>query len=149
MIDRRTARMILCSVWSNSPTRLVGVDEVDTLSGCVLEDLRIAVDGGCGGHRLACDTRDVELRESPAGRRVSDWLDVLGRGELEELRRFASESCTDEELSRHSAEERARREAVVLYGDTMGLDVERVERVTSEEVVLATRARLTGELLRV
>jgi CubicO group peptidase (beta-lactamase class C family) len=80
---------------------------------------------------------------------VSDWLDVVGRGELEELRRFASESYTDEVLSRLSAEERARWEAVVLFGDTMGLDVERVERVTSEEVVLATRARLTGELLKV
>lgn len=89
------------------------------------------------------------LPETPAGRRASAWLDVLRRGDFDEIRAFAAESFTEAALAERSAEARAGWQALVLHRDTAGLAFERVERATDTELVLRARARLTDEPLRV
>jgi CubicO group peptidase (beta-lactamase class C family) len=89
------------------------------------------------------------LPDTPAGQRLAAWLQALNTGDHTTIRDFIQHNYSEAALAELSAEARASWDANVLYNDTRGLTLVRVERSADQEITALTQAKLTDEWLRV
>jgi CubicO group peptidase (beta-lactamase class C family) len=86
--------------------------------------------------------------DTPAGRQLTAWLRAFNTGKLETWRAFVAEEYAAAALQERSAADRAIGLAMV-YDDTRGLRVRRVERSTDREIAVMAQSPLTEAWVRV
>ncbi|HUR97289.1 MAG TPA: serine hydrolase domain-containing protein [Pyrinomonadaceae bacterium] len=84
----------------------------------------------------------VVIPPTPAGKQLTDWLGVFGRGRQDEFRRFIGERYSEALLKEDTAHDRADRQSRSFL-DTRGHKLRSIEKSTPDEIVVLTQAMLT------
>lgn len=80
---------------------------------------------------------------TPAGKQLSEWLDVFASGNQDEFNRFIAARYSNTLLEQDKAYDRADRQARV-YLDTRRFQVRRIEKSIPEGIIVLAQAELSG-----
>lgn len=93
-------------------------------------------------------TRQAAIPESPAGRKLADWLGALNSGKVERLRKFYADQLSPRTNPDPNLIDRPAEGDFGFFRETRGLDVRKVIAASPTELQAFAQARLTGAWTR-
>jgi len=89
------------------------------------------------------------IPESPAGRKLADWLSALNSGDLARLRKFYADQLSPSTKPDPNLIDRPAEGDFGFFGETRGLDIRKIVASSRTDLQAFAQARLTGAWIRI